>query len=427
MPPEQTAPRTRPDLCPGVLALHQAADGGLARIRLPGGVLTAAQLRLLAQLATDLGDGAMELTSRANLQLRGLGPDAAPILSQALYDAGLLPSITHERVRNIIASPLSGLDPLSTYDVLPVAAELDRLLCADPALAELPGRFLFTLDDGRGDLGTIHSDLGVRAVDKTTAELLLAGTETGVRIPWADVPAVLVAAADAFLAERTARASTAWRLAELPDGVDAILASIPLTGVHSSHFVVPVDNRSGARRQSGDRVVHRNHEMRRMNAQGGGGVGVHRQSDGAAAVVAVVPLGRLMPNQAAVVAELANSSAGSLRITPWRSVVVPDLLADPRERLDAAGLLTDARSAWIGMTACAGRPGCARALADVRADATRALAVLPAGRAVHWSGCERRCGRPDGAIDVVATGNGYEVDGSAAPDVAAAVAARRTQ
>ena len=235
VPPEQTAPRTRPDLCPGVLALHQAADGGLARIRLPGGVLTAAQLRLLAQLATDLGDGAMELTSRANLQLRGLGPDAAPILSQALYDAGLLPSITHERVRNIIASPLSGLDPLSTYDVLPVAAELDRLLCADPALAELPGRFLFTLDDGRGDLGTIHSDLGVRAVDKTTAELLLAGTETGVRIPWADVPAVLVAAADAFLAERTARASTAWRLAELPDGVDAILASIPLTGVHSSH------------------------------------------------------------------------------------------------------------------------------------------------------------------------------------------------
>ncbi len=145
----QSGPRQRPDACPGVIALHQAADGGLARVRVPGGVLTAAQLQVLSRAAEELGDGDLELTSRANLQIRALPASAASELSQRLYDAGLLPSFTHERVRNIVASPLSGLDGLSSYDVLPVAAELDRLLCASASLAELPGRFLYFADGGR--------------------------------------------------------------------------------------------------------------------------------------------------------------------------------------------------------------------------------------------------------------------------------------
>jgi precorrin-3B synthase len=59
------------------------------------------------------------------------------------------------------------------------------------------------------------------------------------------------------------------------------------------------------------------------------------------------------------------------------------------------------------VTACAGRPGCGKALADVRADVAAAVAagVLPAGRS-HWAGCGRRCGRPAGdVLDVVATGD----------------------
>ena len=101
-------------------------------------------------------------------------------------------------------------------------------------------------------------------------------------------------------------------------------------------------------------------------------------------------------------------------------LVLPDLPVGSgpaaAQRLQRLGLVTDPASAWVGVTACAGRPGCARALADVRADATH---VVEAGRTgagtlqpVHVSGCERRCGRPAGPhLDVVAEPEGYRLGG----------------
>ena len=102
--------RTRDhDACPGALHVHQAADGALARVRLPGGMIEPAQLEALAHAATWFGSPAMELTSRGNIQIRGIRSDkAADALGDVVAAAGLLPSPTHERVRNIVASPLSG-------------------------------------------------------------------------------------------------------------------------------------------------------------------------------------------------------------------------------------------------------------------------------------------------------------------------------
>src|SRR5919206_2815685 len=96
-------PRSAPDACPGALQTHAAADGGLARVRIPGGTLSAGQLGVLAAAARELGDGALELTSRGNVQLRGLRPRAEAELGARLAAAGLLPSETHERVRNVLA------------------------------------------------------------------------------------------------------------------------------------------------------------------------------------------------------------------------------------------------------------------------------------------------------------------------------------
>ncbi|MGZ0152187.1 precorrin-3B synthase [Kribbella sp. WER1] len=349
--------RTEADRCPGVLAVHQAADGGLARVRLPGGLLSAAQLDVLRRAAVELGDGRLELTSRANVQLRGLDAAGPRELSDRLYAAGLLPSITHERVRNILASPLSGLDQESRYDVMPVVAALDRALCDRPALAELPGRFLFALDDGRGDLAELQADVSVRAFDEHTALLSLG--ERGVRVGWDAVPELMVAAAEAFLQIREQE----WRVAEVAGGATRIFERLGLLATE----LVPVET---------TRVL----------------AGVHGR-----ALVVTVPLGSLTQEQAAAL--------GHVRVTPWRSLVVP---ADTRG-LDQVGLITSPDSPWEGVTACAGRPGCAKALADVRADA-RQLTVR--GRRVHWSGCERRCGKPAGEfVDVVAVGDGYLVDG----------------
>src|SRR4051812_36244912 len=194
-----TAARTRPDACPGALQTHAAADGALARVRVPGGLLRAGQLRVLAEAARELGNGELELTSRGNVQLRGLAEDDVATLGDRLAGAGLLPSASHERVRNVLASTLSGRAG-GVVDVRPWVAAFDAGLQADPALAELPGRFLATLDDGRGDVAGSGGDIGLLALTPDTVALTLGGTDSGLRTGPDGAVALALAAARAFVA-----------------------------------------------------------------------------------------------------------------------------------------------------------------------------------------------------------------------------------
>ncbi len=388
--------RDRADACPGALQTHAAADGGLARVRVPGGALTAGQLRALAAAARDLGDGHLEMTSRGNLQLRGLAGGAEAELGDRLAAAGLLPSATHERVRNILASTLSGRDGGGLVDVRPWVRALDAGLCADPRLADLPGRYLATLDDGRGDVSGLGGDVGLLALDDGTVALVLAGTDSGLRTTPTDAVPLALAATRAFLDERTAQGGTAWRLAELTDGPAQVTIRLLHPGIrHVGHPLVRHVGQQGVRRCG------------RQGGIAGGPVGAVAQVDGRTALVGVVPLGRLGAEQAELLARLADD----VQLTPWRSVVVPDLAEDAVDdaavALHRTGIVFDAGSPWLRVTTCAGRPGCARSRADVRADASAAVAAgtLPGdGARQHWAGCERRCGRPRGEVlDVVAT------------------------
>lgn len=375
--------RDRADACPGALQTHAAADGALARVRIPGGAVTVTQLRALGAAARDLGNGALELTSRGNVQLRGLRSGAESELGDRLAAAGLLPSATHETVRNVLASVLSGRAG-GTLDVRGWVPAFDAELCADPALAALPGRFLATFDDGRGDVAGLGGDVGLLTLGADTVALLLAGTDTGLRTTPDGAVGLALAATRAYLDERARQGGTAWRVAELVEGPTTIAAA--LGGARHEPVVVP-----------GAPV---------------GPAGAVTQDDGRTALVAVVPLGRLTADQAD---HLTTMAVSDLQVTPWRSVVVPDLTHSAATAdLVAAGLVLDPGSPWLRVTACAGRPGCAKSLADVRADAAQAVAagMLPAGGATqHWAGCERRCGRPRGeVVDVVATGTGYRID-----------------
>jgi precorrin-3B synthase len=362
-------PRARDtDACPGALQVHQAADGALVRVRLPGGAIAAAQLATLAGLSNGLGSGTLELTARGNLQLRGITDVTAA--AEAIAGAGLLPSPTHERVRNIVASPLSGRAG-GRADVRAWVGELDAAICAEPRLAELGGRFWFSLDDGRADVSGLGADAGVHVLDDGLA-LLLAGRDTGVRLSADDVVAALVGIAVRFTEMR----GKAWRIKELDD-VQDLVPGVELGDGTFAPITKPP-------------------------------VGWISQQDGRVALGAAVPLG-VLP---ARVAEYLAAIEAPLVVTPWRSVLVCDLseeVADVSLRVLAPlGLVFDENSPWLNVSACTGSPGCAHSAADVRADAALSLEGDSAVHR-HFVGCERACGSPPTGQVLVADGQGYRL------------------
>lgn len=208
--------RSRPDRCPGIVHPWTAEDGGLVRIRIPGGRLSLTTLRALLGVAAEYGDGRVRLTGRANLQVRAMpvsGDRLAEPALAALEATGLLPSRRHDRIRNVLASPQTGIAG-GRADLRPVVAALDELLLADPALADLPGRFLFTLDDGRGDLADRHRDLGLVALGSDTAQLVV-GTGFGQVVPLSGAAAAIGELAGDFLQTRGAGPDAPWHVPEL--------------------------------------------------------------------------------------------------------------------------------------------------------------------------------------------------------------------
>ncbi|MEU5546704.1 precorrin-3B synthase [Streptomyces sioyaensis] len=426
--------RDRGDACPGALRLHSAADGHLARVRLPAGDLTVRQAQALADAADRLGDGHLSLTSRGNAELRGLADDCGTELAALLRDAGLLPSARHERIRNILASPLAGLDRNAPADVRRWARELDELLCTSERATALSGRFLFVLDDGQGDVAGLGGDVslvaeparaGESAGPGGTALLRVGDDPAALRIAGPDAPRAALAAAEAFLTAAEASGSGAWRVRELPAEqrltARQVAAHLHETGITPTYVTqAPAPASSSSPHSAAPGIIE--------------------GPDGTASLCVLAPLGRLTVAQwRLLTAVAADDGCGALRLTPWRGIVLPGLpagsAASRLSALAAAGLITDPDSPWHRLGACTGRPGCAKSLTDVRTDAAAAVAAgarvpdaiaVPDGLPVHWSGCERRCGHPHGAwVDVRATGEGYRVavvrpDTTPAPDDAPA-------
>ncbi|MFN0069396.1 MAG: NirA family protein, partial [Limisphaerales bacterium] len=96
----------------GLFYVAPAQPSFMLRCRIPAGELTAAQLRGLADLADDYGDGKSAITTRSNLQVRGLAPKNLVNTVTRLQSLGLTAKGSGvDNVRNITASPTAGFDP----------------------------------------------------------------------------------------------------------------------------------------------------------------------------------------------------------------------------------------------------------------------------------------------------------------------------
>lgn len=392
-------PRAGGDLCPGALRLHDAADGSLARLRIPGGLLTSAQATALADAADDDADGRIHLTARGNVELRAVRD--ADALAARLTAARLLPTrVDRDRVRNLVATPLAGLDGAGVAEAqtwVALVRRVEREFVTADGLDELSGRFLVGLDDGRGDVAALRPDL--LAILRPHGRILLGLDPTGagsaaVELDAADAPRALAAAAATFVAAaRTPeRTPGAWRIREV--GVAARTAVLDALAARPGAVRVPAP------------VLPRAVEVAPGRFRGPLGAGL----------ITALPLGEADAAAWRLLTTIAAAGDGLLRTTPQRAVVLAGLTparADEAAReLATAGLVVTSDDPRAGVSACIGT-GCARALLDIREVARAgfdARARAEQRPRVHFSACERRCGHPVGAHDeVVASPEGLLV------------------
>jgi len=390
------------DFCPGILHAVPAKDGLLMRLRLPGGQLPAATLTAIADLALRHADGGLDLTARANIQLRGIRSESLEPLVEGLRQAGLLPAPAHDRIRNILVSPFAGVDPTERIDLTPLAHALDRALIADADLVRLPAKFAFTLDGGGRGFDPGGADLTLTAVAGPQLHLSVAGRSTGLGVAPESAVALLIRACHALLAAAADHdlPARARAIVRLPAAYDAFLGRL------GPHACLAPQHRSPSAT-----------------------FGVLEESAGRVTLLPVIPFGRLSSAEAMRLADRSNHFGIDMRLTPWRNIALRGIKRSdiPAFDLSSAG--------FAGLAACAGSAGCAQSRADVRADARRFAAAIagiapPAGWSIHFAGCAKRCAlRGPATVDLIATQNGYDVlfDGTPAlaglsPDQALAAA-----
>ncbi|AFQ48167.1 precorrin-3B synthase [Burkholderia cepacia] len=404
------SPAVRPSACPGLVRVVAAADGGLCRIKLPGGRFDARQARAIAAAARAYGSGAIDATNRANLQLRGIRDGAADTLASALLDAGLGPRTSRDDadddraalaasddVRNLMLSPLAGLDPAALLDSRALASPLLDMLAREPRRGELSPKFSIQLDGGesvaaldhphdiwlaawrRGD-GAVRIAAGLAGCPPVAPDDPPAAIDVAPQQTIALVRALLLAFLD------LAPADVARMRTLLASGGERALLE---RAQHYLPFPLGADPAlAGWRRTHADAALR---------------FGARPSLDAArCSVGAQFALGRLDATQLERLAALAEADGdGTLSMTPWQGVFLHGV---PHERapavldaLAALGLVCALSDPLAALVACTGSAGCAKSRADTKRDALALAARIGHPVDVHLTGCERHCALPHAA------------------------------
>lgn len=402
----------RPSACPGLLRIVPARDGGLCRIKLPGGELNATQALAIADAIDTHASGIVDVTNRANLQLRGVMHGREDALIAALLDAGLGPHTAHafaDDVRNVMISPTAGVDTDALLDTSRLATDLLAVLQGDARFAALSPKFSVMLDGGERLMMLDHphdiwlSALRHPARDETMFAFGLAGCPP---VMPGHVNALAAVAPSDALALMQALLHTFLDLA-----TPEMTRMRDLLAVHSVENVLMHVERKFAPRLLRD--IHID-AWRRTPADATRRFGAHMQRDKRRSHVgAQAVLGRMNSATLRSLAQLLEQNAdATLRMTPWQGVLLTNIdcanVARTQQALESLGLICDTKNPLTRVIACTGSTGCAKSHADTKADALNlAAAHLPANIEAHLTGCERSCAAAHRApYTLLATGDG---------------------
>ncbi|GGX49790.1 precorrin-3B synthase [Tateyamaria omphalii] len=346
--------------CPGAWRPMMSGDGLIMRIRPRLGRLDRAQILGLCALSQSEGNGILDLTSRANLQMRGVQESRHEQVLSALFDLGLLDGTAEEEARrNIVVTPSWETGDLTTR-------LHDTLLCALPEMPDLPAKMGIAIDTGPNPLlSDTSADFRFERTTAGTLILRADGADKGKEITAANAPAALIALANWFVASD---GRTAGRMSK-----------------HLKTTTLPPEWTQQPPAATALRVSP-------------GPVGQGH--------VYGAPFGSM--DASALAALIQDSQATALRVTPWRL-----LLLENAQHCDARDFITQASDPLLYTHACPGAPACASATVD-----TRSLARALAKPGLHVSGCAKGCAHPrpatttlvgrDGAYDLVENGHPWD-------------------
>ncbi|MGJ4932350.1 precorrin-3B synthase [Bradyrhizobium sp. HKCCYLS2038] len=375
--------------CPGARRPMPSGDGLVVRVRPHGGTLPIPALRELAEAAQRFGNGQIDLTRRANLQIRGVSPETLAPLWEVMDALALLDdSAEIEAIRNIVVNPLAGLDPAEIIDIRPVAAALEQQLAVDRALHGLPAKFGFALDGGgKLPLAGLAADIQLKAVGRDSERRIAVGLDREDGVLWlgTTAPADSVRAA-MRLAHHVLSHSPTRRSATLPsDAIDAVIAELRL----DASTAMAIDPAATAQQRRG---------LIALTGQ-------------SCAIGIGVPFGRLDSATLTQLADrLAERNVSEVRLSPWRALyVAADRAVAERIVTDAVGigLIVDDADPLMRIDACSGAGCCASTQLATRQHARVLAAKMAHTRfagSLHISGCAKGCARSAPA-DVVLVGD----------------------
>lgn len=411
--------------CPSTLRPMETGDGWLVRLHPPGARLTPAQLRRIAALAVEHGNGLIEISARANLQLRGVTAESHPNLVERLLTERLVDEHDGDGPQRVtLVSPLAGLDRGVMLGLDPsisgregaafgksfsgrrpappendgTGGLVDAIALADDierrarAIAGLPAKLGVVVDHG-----------GPQALDEFPCDIRLVGITPGhVALCLGDrLWRGPVAEAEAAAAVETALRGFATLRKAAPDRIRRLrdLSPEALAGLTSLPEAAPPTPRKPPRR-----------------------VGLFALNNDRFAALTGLPFGRCDAATLDKLCTSAETSGADIRLSPWRGLAFRNLDRAQTEALLALaadlGLITRDDDPRLSVQACAGSPACSRAEAPAMADAAvladAAADLLAEGVTLHVSGCVKACAHPaaadltlvgrDGLYDVVLNG-----------------------
>ncbi|GAU80703.1 NirA family protein [Bosea sp. BIWAKO-01] len=395
----------------GLFYVAPAQNSYMCRLRIPNGILKAWQLEGVADLAERYGGGYSHVTTRANLQIREISAENAPLLLEGLADLGLTAKGSGaDNIRNVTGSATAGIDPLELLDTRPHARAWHHHILNDRSLYGLPRKFNVAFD-GAGSIATLEdtNDIGFQAVEVGEGascagrpvepgiwyRLALGGItghhdlarDTGIIVAPSDAVAVAEAIVRVFIdnGDRTNRAKARLKYVLDAWGFDKFLAAVE---EKLGRTLIRVETGFVKPRPVYDRLAH---------------IGVHVQAQpGLNWIGVALPVGRLTAAQMRVLAAISQQCGdGDIRLTVWQNLLisgVPDgRVDDVLANLQAIGLSAETSVLRAGLIACTGATGCKFAAAHTKEDAL-AIAehcdrrlTLETPVNIHLTGCHHSC------------------------------------